>query len=127
MTSVWLVLRGYNYEGEDVVEVWPGDLGEAEVRERMLAAFTCGDYMLAHLWTLDGRGGELVRGIDSRDPGVPMTPGQTIHYHHPSWGPSVGTVLVPAGGSVDGRILVQDHAPHGAREWIEAEWVREER
>lgn len=44
-----------------------------------------------------------------------------ITYNHPDWGPSTGTVL--ANDAPDGRILVQDHAPNGAREWIEPAWI----
>lgn len=57
------------------------------------------------------------------------TEGDVITYDHPDWGRSGGTVIrVDAGkvhveSSVPGSILVQDHAPNGAREWISPEWI----
>ncbi len=49
-----------------------------------------------------------------------MTPGTIVHYDHPSWGPCRGRVL-----RVDGdRVLVQDLAPNGAREWWPLAGVR---
>lgn len=44
-----------------------------------------------------------------------IRPGMVVRYLHPSWGPSRGRVLRVDGEP--GRVLVQDLAPNGAREW----------
>jgi hypothetical protein len=45
----------------------------------------------------------------------PLRPGMVVRYAHPSWGTSRGRVLRVDGEP--GRVLVQDLAPTGAREW----------
>lgn len=44
----------------------------------------------------------------------------TLTYNHPDWGRCRGRVIR---GGPDGRVLVQDLAENGAREWIDPEWV----
>lgn len=56
----------------------------------------------------------LVEGIGSAE----------LHYKHPSWGHTVGTLLRVDWGA--GRVLVHDRAPNGAREWWPIAEVRVE-
>jgi len=42
-------------------------------------------------------------------------PGTIVHYTHPDWGPSRARVLY----ATEGRVLVQDLSPDGAREWLD--------
>ena len=51
---------------------------------------------------------------DAVKAGAPC-PGDVVEYAHPSWGTVVATVL--DAGVCHGAVLVQDHHPHGAREW----------
>jgi hypothetical protein len=41
--------------------------------------------------------------------------GDVVRYDHPDWGPVRGRVL--AEPDEEGRVLVQDLSPNGAREW----------
>lgn len=48
--------------------------------------------------------------------------GQVVAYTHPAWGDCRGLVLV----ATPSRLLVQDLAPTGAREWVPLAWLNVE-
>ena len=76
--------------------------------------------------TFDGEGRLLVSGrrdlLDDarREAQIAALGGRVVTYNSPSWGRCTGTVLSVG---PDERLLVQDHHPQGAREWIDPAWV----